>query len=296
MNASVMWCVGLLLCFFFYSFLGWVVEVIYAAFETHSLVNRGFLNGPVCPIYGCGMIALLWLMSFVGQNLVLEFLLGMAVATLVELAGGWVLFKIFHTRWWDYSNFPCNLGGYICLRFSLLWGAGSVFMVRVMHPPVRWLLAKIVETPAFQLPALLVCVLLAAVFGVDIGLSAAAAAGLGRYLAEIDALRGRMRTVSDRLTSVIGGNAMELDEVLDAQRLQMRLAAMEGRDDLADLRGELSEQIADLQKSAAAARAKLEQLAGQRFVGTGRLLRAFPQMHAPLHSEALSAVWRRFKG
>lgn len=265
--------------FFLYAFLGWVAEVVYAAFETQKLVNRGFLNGPICPIYGFGMLALLALMDLAGQSIVIQFLVGMAVTTAIELLGGWVLYKLFHTRWWDYTMFRFNLGGYICLRFSLLWGVASVVAVRLIHPLVESVTALVLGhlPPVAAMAGTEVLVML---FGADIALSAAAAVGLNKRLAQIDALRGRLRIFSDKLSQVIGSNAMELDELLDERALQMRLAAMEGRDNAAAM-------AAQLREMAQQARAAL----GGQDRATGRLLSAFPQMHSP-HGEALTALRR----
>ena len=124
--------------FFVYAFLGWCVEVAYAAITTRELVNRGFLNGPICPIYGCGMtvmIAVLGRFTMPSsdmawyQNVLVAFFGGMVITTLVELVGGYILYKMFHTRWWDYSMYRFNLGGFICPQFSLLWGLGSVLLM-----------------------------------------------------------------------------------------------------------------------------------------------------------------------
>ena len=129
--------------FFVYAFLGWCVEVAYAAITTRELVNRGFLNGPICPIYGCGMtvmIAVLGRFTMPSsdmawyQNVLVAFFGGMVITTLVELVGGYILYKMFHTRWWDYSMYRFNLGGFICPQFSLLWGLGSVLLMVVVHP------------------------------------------------------------------------------------------------------------------------------------------------------------------
>lgn len=272
--------------FLIYAFLGWVAEVIYAALTTGKLVNRGFLNGPICPIYGFGMLALLALMDYVGQNLFVQFLAGMAITTAIELVGGWALYKLFHTRWWDYSMFRFNLGGYICLRFSLLWGVASLGMVRIVHPLVERGVDWMVELIP-PIPMMLLIGLLAAVFVADVALSAAAAVGLNKYLTRIDELRGSIHAVSDKLTDVIGGNALELDEVMDNERLQLRLAAMEGRENTAELR----EQLLELARRAAAVGAGAEKGAA-RLVGAGtrRLLRAFPDMHSEKFSEALAAV------
>ena len=127
--------------FFLYGCIGWGVEVVYAAIKERRLVNRGFLCGPICPIYGCGMVVLNWTVAALAPSgegksvsTVAVFFVGMVLTTAIELVGGWTLFKIYHIRWWDYSNMKFNIGGYICPQFSLLWGLGSVIMVKVVHP------------------------------------------------------------------------------------------------------------------------------------------------------------------
>ena len=97
--------------FLIYSCLGWCLEVIYAAVSTGQLVNRGFLNGPVCPIYGFGMIIVLFTLSPLADNLLLLYLGGVILPSVLELVGGWALYKLYHTRWWDYSDRKWNLDG-----------------------------------------------------------------------------------------------------------------------------------------------------------------------------------------
>ena len=184
--------------FFVYAFLGWCVEVAYAAITTRELVNRGFLNGPICPIYGCGMtvmIAVLGRFTMPSsdmawyQNVLVAFFGGMVITTLVELVGGYILYKMFHTRWWDYSMYRFNLGGFICPQFSLLWGLGSVLLMVVVHP----LLSK----PSAAIPTLVLIwldVIFGGLFLADLIVSAIQAVGFSKQLARIDELRKAMRT------------------------------------------------------------------------------------------------------
>ena len=125
--------------FIIYSFVGWLVEVIFQAVTKGKIVNRGFLNGPVCPIYGFGMVAVLLFFNHINVGNLQEasglflFVIGAVFSTVIELFGGWVLDKLFHTKWWDYSKEKFNLHGYICLRFSIIWGIGVVFIMHVIH-------------------------------------------------------------------------------------------------------------------------------------------------------------------
>ena len=278
------------LLFFIYACLGWCVEVAFAAITTRQLVNRGFLNGPLCPIYGFGMLALVAAVYLLPGSApdqppgwAAVFVVGMFITTAVELAGGWALYKIFHTRWWDYSMYRFNLGGYICPQFSVLWGLGSVVMVKVVHPFLVRLTA-----PLPLLPLVIADVVLLVTFGVDVGLSVAAAIGLNKYLGEIDALRAKFRIASDRLTEVIGTNAMEADTLLDEQKLQLMLAAMESRDNAAELR----EQLLEHRRRAADLRDKMDEVQKDRW-GKRRLLRAFPDMKSREYGETVAALRRR---
>lgn len=112
---------GLFWIFFLYAFLGWCTEVSYAALVTGTFVNRGFLNGPVCPVYGFGAVIVLNCLTPLADNLLLLFLGSVALTSALEWFTGFVLEKLFHQRWWDYSDEPFNLSGYVCLRFSIAW-------------------------------------------------------------------------------------------------------------------------------------------------------------------------------
>ena len=144
-----------LLFFFLYCFLGWVWESCYVSARRRQWVNRGFLHGPLLPIYGFGAVLILWATIPVRQSLPLIFLLGMLTATALEYVTGAAMEALFKVRYWDYSHQPCNLHGYICLTSSLAWGAFSILLVKVLHPPLEDL---VLWLPAFLTDAL-ACVL-----------------------------------------------------------------------------------------------------------------------------------------
>lgn len=269
--------------FFLYGFIGWGVEVVYAAIKTHKLVNRGFLCGPICPIYGFGMVGLVYSVSLIpmpdsgSMSAVAVFFIGMILTTAIELVGGWALFKIYHIRWWDYSEMKFNLGGYICPQFSLLWGLGSVLMIKVVHP----LLARGSNPMPFKV-MLILDIVLFVLFAVDVAVSTAAAIGLNKYLREIDELRARLRVTSDKLTTVLGTSAMTADTILDEQKLQLALAKLEGRENADALRAEVTVRVAELREKLAAA--------DHDFLGAHRLLRAFPGMKSLNYADTLAAT------
>ncbi len=129
--------------FIIYSLFGWITETIYAGWEEHRFVNRGFLNGPFCPIYGFGIVLLLTTLRPFFDNLPLLFLGSVALTSILEYFTGWVLETVFNHKWWDYSNRSFNLNGRICLRFSLYWGIAAMLIIKVVHPWVTQIVDKI---------------------------------------------------------------------------------------------------------------------------------------------------------
>ena len=137
---------NILWCFFIYAVLGWGIEVIYAAGKRGEFVNRGFLNGPYCPIYGIGAILVIFLLDSVANNLLYLFLGSVLITTALELLVGFLLAQIFQQKWWDYSEMPFNIGGYVCLLFSLKWGVACLILVDRIHPNVSSLINLIPQT------------------------------------------------------------------------------------------------------------------------------------------------------
>ncbi|GAA0077717.1 putative ABC transporter permease [Clostridium sp. CTA-5] len=129
--------------FMIYSFLGWCVEVLYAYKNRGYFVNRGFLYGPFCPIYGCGLVSIIVFLDRFNLNIFLLFILATIVTSVIEYITGFMLEKIFKSKWWDYSDDPLNLHGRICFHFSLMWGAASVTVVKVIHPAIEYIVHNI---------------------------------------------------------------------------------------------------------------------------------------------------------
>ena len=117
---------NLFLCFLIYSFIGWVWEGLMSIIFYRKITNRGFLNGPYCPIYGVGAVMFVLLDRFLGDNLVVLFLLGGLVACTLEYLTSWAMELIFHARWWDYSKKPFNINGRVCLSGFIAFAVGAV--------------------------------------------------------------------------------------------------------------------------------------------------------------------------
>lgn len=217
----------LLMLFLIYSFLGWCVEVSFVAVTTGRVVNRGFLNGPVCPIYGVGMLGALLLLEPISDNLALLFLLGMLLCTLVELIGGWILERAFHTRWWDYTDKPFNLGGYVCLGFSIMWGLAVTFAVRLIHPLIFSLVCWLPNLVSWILTGILYTLFLT-----DFVLTLITVIGLRKRLGELERVGQALHTVGDTISDRLGNSALAADAKLESAKIAGQERMAEGKEKL----------------------------------------------------------------
>jgi cardiolipin synthase len=129
--------------FVFYGIIGWIYETCLASIQKKSFVNRGFLAGPLIPIYGCGSLLFYLVFWDSKDNLFLVFIGSALIATVLEYITSLVMELIFHTRWWDYSKFRINLNGRVSLVVSLFWGALALLMLHVIHPCIDYLIKSI---------------------------------------------------------------------------------------------------------------------------------------------------------
>ena len=129
--------------FFLYSVIGWIVESFYVSVQINKLVNRGFLIGPYCPIYGCGALGVVCYLDQYKNNILTVFLLAVVVCSFLEYVTSFLMEKLFKARWWDYSDKKFNLNGRICGQNSLLFGLGGVVIIYIVHPFIKSILANI---------------------------------------------------------------------------------------------------------------------------------------------------------
>ena len=215
------------LLFFFYCLCGWIWESCYVSARQRRWVNRGFLHGPLLPIYGFGAIAILFATIPVAEDLRLVWFFGMLAATALEYVTGAAMERIFTVRYWDYSNQKFNLNGHICLTSSVAWGCFSILLVRFVHPPVARLLAGV--------PALLVdpaALALTAAFSVDAVCSVQAALDLREVLARLAEENEELRRLAKRaeVAAAFAGDDLkrfrektEVDALLLRQRVEAQL-------------------------------------------------------------------------
>lgn len=127
--------------FILYSFVGYVAECIFVSVENKKPTNRGFLCGPICPIYGVGGIFMVFFLKKYKDDILAIFVLGAILATIVEYITGWALEKLFHNKWWDYSKNKFNINGRVCLLNTILFGLGAVVVVMFADPFVDKMLS-----------------------------------------------------------------------------------------------------------------------------------------------------------
>lgn len=123
--------------FFIYAVIGWMCEVVYCSIPEKKFINRGFLNGPYCPIYGVGaLIIITFLMPYVSDP-ILVFFIGIILTSTLEYITSWGMEKLFHAKWWDYSDHKFNINGRVCLLNSFLFGILCVVLMYLVHPVVN---------------------------------------------------------------------------------------------------------------------------------------------------------------
>lgn len=217
----------ILYIFFIYAVLGWAVEVIYAAFDDKMFVNRGFLGGPLCPIYGLGVLVVSVVLNPLRDNLLLLFAGSVALATALELVVGWVLERFFNQKWWDYSKRRFNFRGYICLSFSLIWGVALTLVIWIVHPFVLSFIRTIPPTwSAWILP------LLVTVFIFDVLYTAAALWNLDRKIVVIDKVEGILKMISDSVGEGIyetTASAIDIGEKMSEYKKELSITLEKNR-------------------------------------------------------------------
>ena len=226
--------------FVIYSFLGWCVEVIYHAVTWGEVTNRGFLNGPVCPVYGFGVVSVFALINLIqpeGTQMsdLLVYVFGVILATLIELVAGWLLDICFHARWWDYSKQPFNFRGYICLEFSLIWGFAILFVVRIFQKYID----KLITGHDSSVLGWTILVILYVVY-FDFVVTVAVIRGFNKKLGQLDKLSGDLRIVSDKVSEKLGETTIETAQNIGEGRVQAALAKAELRDRVDSLKDSLS--------------------------------------------------------
>lgn len=193
----------LFLYFIIYAFLGWILETIYCSVLEKRFVARGFLYGPVCPIYGVGVLMMLcWFTPFTSQPL-LFYVVATVCMSAWEYLVGWLLETTTHIKYWDYSTRRFNLHGRICLTISLTWGVLAYLVIFWIHPAISGLVERLSTVTIHVASGVLLVILLAD------------AAATIRELALLTAMLRKLTQMGEELQVQLALSRAELSDRLD---------------------------------------------------------------------------------
>ncbi len=255
--------------FFIYAFLGWCTEVIFAACVRGVFENRGFFNGPICPIYGFGVVTVVLFLEPLKENFWILFFGSVALTSVLELITGYLMEKIFKHRWWDYSKMPLNIGGYVCLAFSLIWGFACVFLIDIIHPSIAFFVNHIPNLVTYiALPIFVIT------FLTDLIATSSSVFNFNKKLEEIDKKAAQIRQISDEIGRKLSNKAIEVKEKESTKKIvdsviETKTDAQTRLDALKISLDEKERELSSIQK---------------------RLIKAFPSMRSTKHAEAFAKV------
>ena len=275
--------------FIVYAFLGWCTEVAYAAVNSGKFVNRGFLNGPYCPIYGCGVLVVVAGLTPLQDNLVVLFVGSMVLTSAIEFVTGFVLEKAFHKKWWDYSEVPFNIKGYVCLKFSILWGIACTLVMKLMHP----LIYKLI-TLSHNLVGIIILSVIMVAFAADLGITVATILKFNKRMKAMEEIAANLHKISDSIGEgifeVVDTSMKRSEEFKETHKEEIEKA--EAR--MEKQKEKLAEEKERRQKEREELQARYRELLETRTLGTRRLLKAFPQMKETRHTESFHRYREEF--
>lgn len=210
--------------FFIYSVIGWFIEISIAAIQKKKFINRGFVNGPYCPIYGFGVILFSLFLGELTDNLFFLFLGGMVLATVLEWSTGMLMEKIFRKKLWDYSHIKWNLDGYVCLRYSLIWGIWAVLIMLFLNPALCSLVSYVPHPAALTILWILSAILLLDFISTTMAVLKMQKAG-SRMAQITEGLQETSRLLENALTRKIQSRMMKSFPSIDIDTLINNAAA-----------------------------------------------------------------------
>ena len=220
-----------------YSIIGWVYESTICSIGHRKLINRGFLNGPYCPIYGTGAVLVLLVLGRI-QNPVLLFFAGALVTCSLEYLTSWLMEKLFHARWWDYSKRKFNIGGRVCLIGAVVFGAFSVVLVLVLHPFVKSLTDRLTDA-AFNW----ICAILFVGIVSDLVVTVKGLLGTHAVFAEYAVLlQQKRKELADRLRTGATEGCERILAATQEERAKLREAASYGEEERERIRRDTEEE------------------------------------------------------
>lgn len=220
-----------MLFFYIYCFFGWIIESTYVSVCTGNWVNRGFMRGPVIPIYGTGAVIVLFAVIPFRTSPILVFIVGTIAASILEFVTGFVMERIYKVRYWDYSDKPFNLCGYICLFNSLCWGVLSILLIYLVH---SW-----VEKGVLFLNDMVLLSIdsgISSLFIVDLFNSSTTAVELKRMLANSQKLKDDLMNIHNKMiefNTAIANGKEKMDELKQMSLQELYISARDNMSNIA---------------------------------------------------------------
>lgn len=270
-----------LLVFYLYCFLGWCFESAVVSVQQRRFVNRGFLRGPMLPIYGFGATLLLHIALPLHAHPVWLFFASMVAATVFEYIVGVVMERLFKIKYWDYSEHRFQFRGYICLQSSVCWGVMGLLLTWVIHPPVE---ALVVGLPFVLL--LVLDVLLSAAFVSDVVVSVRAALDLAKLLEELDRLREQGVVLRRQLSETALVKLTRLSYRVDEARGEWTERVDDTREQLAGAKEQILACIDEVQR-------RFDEQAAALKRTRKSMLRGNPTAHSARYDDVLQRLKKR---
>lgn len=266
-----------------YSLLGWVVETIYCSVIDGHFVERGFLNGPMCPIYGFGSIYVLLVVTPYVNNTIAVFVIGMISTSVLEYITSFVMEKLFKMRWWDYSDYKFNIKGRICLKNSLMFGILCVALIQFIHPPIEDLIYRIPLIVKYLSTVGIFVVVIA-----DVVTSVCSVVNLNHKLEEIHQLKEQIleKFYQENMARKLENLRENRDSFIDNKLSYLK--------ELKESLNELKE-IMSIDKVEFSLHEKLRVLQTETKYVERRLLRAFPKLKSEKYNDALHELKKNIK-
>lgn len=215
--------IELVLLFFIYAFIGWLWETIYCSIKAKAFVYRGFLIGPYCPIYGFGILSVIYFLEPFKNNLFLLYIFSALLVTALEYVTSYGLEKLFHASWWDYKDVPLNINGRVAVPVSLFWGIACTVIVKVIQPIVLEFEQLLAKRFGVVLPVLLLVLISADLIATLLNMQS-------------------FKKVTAEINAVIEERKVELAQSLDEKRTELAT-------NFSDLKEELTEKRKDFGKN-----------------------------------------------
>lgn len=266
--------------FVFYSCAGWVYESTLCSITDKKLVNRGFLNGPVCPVYGVGAVAVIFFLNDNQSSYLELFITGAVLACTIEYLTSVILEKLFHAKWWDYTRYKFNIHGRVCLLGAIVFGTFLVVLIKFIQP--------IIEGYTNLVPnGVLICV--------AVGTSLIMAIDLVFTVTHLLALNGRLKEIQEAINLHYRENEASINKWITAKvaSLELRGTVDEDVENIKRIFKEVKKSIHSRFESSEYYTDNIKKLLSMRKLQDRRLAKAFPRLKSTRYADAWEKVKER---